>query len=626
MPEHGLAVRETQIALCHAMLDSLFEGRITLCDAGVGIGKTHAYLVACLLWQIYRPAQLPRTVVISTSSVALQSAILKEYLPLLSRVLVQAGILDAPVHAIVRKGKERFVCEQRLAERFAQVLSKAHGSSQQEAALRALEKTCDLDEALGLSGFDRRHVCVPPFCPRDCSARNFCRYQKYLRDAQGADIMIQICNHNYLLADAAHRQQELRPLLKNYHVLVVDEAHKLPEAARQMYSRSVSQEDLRAFCRLLQRAHLSREAGRLAEVQAALSAVLVRDDRLEEEARAAFVLAPPRTHALEAAITCLRQLAARLAICFPGWEVKQLKDMADTLELFRNNDSRWVLYVQYDRQGAPTLCAVNREIPAQMERALWETGRPAILTSGTLVSGGSFARIRQMLGLESNIRTGSFEAVSPFNYKQNCLLYIPKDMPSPGNRRNVEVLAQRIEELVKAVHGHALVLFTSYRLMSEVHALLRGRLPFPLLEAWRNGQQIIRLFKSLPNAVLFAAGPCWEGIDFPGDMVSLLVIARLPFPVPDPLSEAEKMYYSSLHDYIQAVVLPDMQRKLRQGFGRAIRTETDTCVVAILDQRAQEGQRYHTAVLEALPECRITSSMEHIAQFIRERKAPEYFC
>ena len=151
-------------------------------------------------------------------------------------------------------------------------------------------------------------------------------------------------------------------------------------------------------------------------------------------------------------------------------------------------------------------------------------------------------------------------------------------------------------------------------------------LPFPLLEAWRNGQQIIRLFKNLPNAVLFAAGPCWEGIDFPGDMVSLLVIARLPFPVPDPLSEAEKMYYPSLHDYIQAVVLPDMQRKLRQGFGRAIRTETDTCVVAILDQRAQEGQRYHTAVLEALPECRITSSMEHIAQFIRERKAPEYFC
>lgn len=155
--------------------------------------------------------------------------------------------------------------------------------------------------------------------------------------------------------------------------------------------------------------------------------------------------------------------------------------------------------------------------------------------------------------------------------------------------------------------------------------MLQNRLPFPLLEAWRNGQQIIRLFKSLPNAVLFAAGPCWEGIDFPGDMVSLLVIARLPFPVPDPLSEAEQKQYPSLHDYIQTVVLPDMQRKLRQGFGRAIRTETDTCVVAILDQRAEKGQRYRNAVLEALPKCRITDNMEQVAQFIQEQKGPEYF-
>lgn len=618
-------MRETQIALCHAMLDSLFEGRITLCDAGVGIGKTHAYLVACLLWQICRPAQLSRTVVISTSSVALQSAILGEYLPLLSRMLVQAGILDAPVRAIVRKGKERFVCEQRLAERFAQVLSKANDSGRQETALRALEKTCDLDKALGLSGFDRRHVCVPPFCPRDCTARDFCRYQQYLRDSQRANIMIQICNHNYLLADAAHRQQGLRPLLKDYHVLVIDEAHKLPEAARQMYGRNVSQEDLSAFCRLLQREHLSREASRLAEVQAALSTALARDDRLEEEARIAFVLTPSRARALEATITCLRQLAARLTFYLPGWVVGRLKDMADTLELFQNNDSHCVLYVQYDRQGAPMLCAASREVHAQLERALWATGRPAILTSGTLASGGNFARIRQMLGLERNIRTGSFEAMSPFDYERNCLLYIPRDMPSPGNRRNVEALAHRIEELTKAVHGHALVLFTSYRLMGEVHALLRNRLPFPLLEAWRNGQQIIRLFKSLPNAVLLAAGPCWEGIDFPGDMVSLLVIARLPFPVPDPVSESEKAQYPSLHDYIQTVVLPDMQRKLRQGFGRAIRTETDTCTVAILDQRAQEGQRYHMAVLEALPKCRLSDSLEDVARFIRERKTLEYF-
>ena len=86
--------------------------------------------------------------------------------------------------------------------------------------------------------------------------------------------------------------------------------------------------------------------------------------------------------------------------------------------------------------------------------------------------------------------------------------------------------------------------------------------------------------------MLFAAGSCWEGIDFPGDVVSSLIIPRLPFPVPDSLSEAEQKRYFSLQDYIQAVVIPGMQVKLRQGFGRAIRTETDTCVVSILDDRA----------------------------------------
>ena len=127
--------------------------------------------------------------------------------------------------------------------------------------------------------------------------------------------------------------------------------------------------------------------------------------------------------------------------------------------------------------------------------------------------------------------------------------------------------------------------------------------------------------------MLFAAGSCWEGIDFPGDVVSSLIIPRLPFPVPDPLSEAEQKRYFSLQDYIQAVVIPGMQVKLRQGFGRAIRTETDTCVVSILDDRAAPapGGRYHRAALEALPAMIMTQKIEDVERFIRERKSPDYF-
>ena len=109
-----------------------------------------------------------------------------------------------------------------------------------------------------------------------------------------------------------------------------------------------------------------------------------------------------------------------------------------------------------------------------------------------------------------------------------------------------------------------------------------------------------------------AAGSCWEGVDFPGDMVSSLIIVKLPFAVPDPISEAQKKEYASLKDYIQAVIVPDMQKKLRQGFGRALRTETDTCVVSILDERAGEGGRYHEEVMCALPSCKMAKDIKDI--------------
>lgn len=97
------------------------------------------------------------------------------------------------------------------------------------------------------------------------------------------------------------------------------------------------------------------------------------------------------------------------------------------------------------------------------------------------------------------------------------------------------------------------------------------------------------------------------------------------FPVPDPISEAEREQYPTLQDYIREVIIPDMQVKLRQGFGRAIRTETDTCVVSILDHRAAPEERYHRAVLETLPPLHIARKIEDVEDFIRTKKSPDYF-
>ena len=136
LPESGLTVRKEQILLCHDMLDGLLHNTISLCDAGVGIGKTYAYLVACILAQKYS-LHLNRPIVISTSSVALQDAIIGEYLPFLSKVLLSNSVIDEPLTAYLRKGKERFVCDERLSQRLKAVAG-TKKNAKQLAALRSL--------------------------------------------------------------------------------------------------------------------------------------------------------------------------------------------------------------------------------------------------------------------------------------------------------------------------------------------------------------------------------------------------------------------------------------------------------------------------------------------------------
>ena len=616
LPRHGMAVREEQIALCHEVLDTLYNKEISLCEAGVGTGKTLAYLVGCILWQMHRPERMKLPIVISTSSVALQDAILTEYLPDLSAILLDEGIITAPITAVVRKGKERFVCDARLAERASLVQP---SRKRQRNSLHIAENILDMDHIPELSRYDRCRICVPQSCPRDCFLRLDCRYQQYLRDSMKPDI--QICNHNYLLADASHRQEDRPLLLRSYQALVVDEAHKLPDAARQMYTETLSESDMNDLCLQLQQAHYLHLAQRLRSAFLAFSISCGKSlSRLRRKDSVPFTLTPFRREALADCIAILQYTGG--LVDMPRYLRHRLGEAESFFRLFLLEVPTRILYIDYDADGKPTFCAASSRVPQLLRSALWNTREPAILTSGTLAAAGDFGHTEQLLGLTSYRPLRHFHADSPFNYKEKCLLYFsPRAMARVDNRR----MAEEIVQLVDACHGHALVLFTAYRQMAEVRALTDGQWPYPTYQAWRNGGKIIQQFKESGNGVLFAAGSCWEGIDFPGDMVSLLIIAKLPFPIPDPVSDYERRQYPNLRDYINAEIIPEMQKKLRQGFGRAIRTEQDSCVVAILDERAGIGGKYHDAALSALPTCPTTEKIEDVQQFIREQKRPDYF-
>lgn len=512
LPRHGMAVREEQIALCHEVLDTLYNKEISLCEAGVGTGKTLAYLVGCILWQMNRPERMKLPIVISTSSVALQDAILTEYLPDLSAVLLDEGIITAPITAVVRKGKERFVCDARLAERASLVQP---SRKRQTNSLNIAAHILDMDHIPELSRYDRCRICVPQSCPRDCFMRLDCRYQQYLRDSMKPDI--QICNHNYLLADASHRLEDRPLLLRSYQALVVDEAHKLPDAARQMYTETLSSRAMDELCLLLQQAHYKDFARQLRTTFLTLSFSCTQGfSKLRRKVSEPFVLTPFRRAALIDCIALLQNAGGLPDV--PRYLLNRLGEAESLLRLFLLEVPTRILYIDYDaRWPAHILRSQQPRTAAAPQRPVEHT---RTRDSDLRHAGCSrkFQPHRTAFGLTTYRPLRHFRADSPFNYKKKCLLYFP---PRTKTRMDNRRMAEEIVRLVGACHGHALVLFTAYRQMAEVRALTDGQWQYPTYQAWRNGGKIIQKFKQSGNGVLFAAGSCWEGIDFPGDMVSL---------------------------------------------------------------------------------------------------------
>lgn len=617
LPAQGMAERPAQVALSHQMLDAMLDKSIALCDAGTGIGKTYAYLVAGTVFHRFRAAQgmASQTLLISTSSIALQNAVLNDYLPFLSDVLLKDGLLDTPLRAVLRKGKSHYVCDARLDRRLRAVNLKRK-NPQAGAALLSLRDHLDMDMAAHLSNYDRERVCVPQVC--DCG-RECCRYNLFLEVCDSNHFHFQICNHNLLLADAIHRSVGRRPVFPEYSGLIIDEAHKLPETARQMFGITLTADDIRSLIHALRSEHFLLASETLAEAAGPLLREMSKTwDAGRQFSHFGRLLAEPN-HALP---VIQRQISDLLT---PSAR-KQLEQISPKTELFGSSQPDMVFYLAEDERGGTMLCAAISDLTAQFRQTLWQQDKPMILTSGTLAVGEDFRRFKEKTGLLADGRVRECVAPSPFDYSRNCLLYVPRLPPRLDGKSYYDRLAEEIVALLNTAHGHALALFTSYAAMSAVKERLRKQtISYPLFTMGRNNGQTIEQFKASPGSVLLATGAAWEGFDFPGDCVSLLIIPRLPFPIPDALKEKEREKYPNLRSFLQTAVVPEMQIKLKQGFGRAIRTETDTCVVAILDERTNRGRRYFPDVMAALPEMPITNSLTEVEKFIRGRKPESYF-
>lgn len=657
LPKYGYTVRKNQIELAEHILATIAIRGISLAESAVGTGKTHAYLVAAVLakrgrindfWlQGHYPGQsyigsTQMPVVIATSSIALQRALVKDYIPLLSKILVDNDIIRERLSCVVRKGKEHFLCEKRL-----QIFGE-DADEQTKLLLRNIMEentSCDLADSERLTPYIKKRICVTGKCEASCQYASRCRYMRYLSAANNPKVDIQITNHNYFLADILHRNNGKRPLIPDYQLVVIDEAHKFLQAARQMYGVELSTAEITALADnirdimkdnlMIQRTKKLAGQGMRLFKRMQESIPSQEDDERE---RFPATLDKETQRYLKNIAGIAQELMDEISgssvpLRFRDhksqvlWNLERMGGTANTLR-GSNGLISWVEYPKND--SGVVLCGIPKDLDEKLCHDIWDTGIPTVLTSGTLSAGGNFGRVKQSLGIcrVNERRLLETSKPSPFDYRNNSLLYFSEQVPFPDHHDKgyIAAVADEIEKLIRASNGHAAVLFTSYNVMGLVYAVLQRRfLPYHIFRMGKRDINALGKFRQSGNGILFAAGALWEGIDIPGDTLSMLIIVKLPFAAPDPIGDYEKAMLGGMQAYKAKALVPDMLVKLKQGFGRLIRTETDTGVCAILDCRAKESGAYHRHVLNALPACRVTSSIREVDRFMQKQKDGEYF-
>ena len=519
LPEHGYTLRTEQLALAQDILKALSRRSVLLAEAGVGIGKTHAYLITAALvkrgnlndfWLrgcypgMAYAAKMP--VVVATSSIALQKAIVQDYIPEISRILLERGIIRKPLTCVLRKGKEHYLCDKRLHLLWKQTADT--GVKKLLVPLLPSRSGIDLGEMDFLSPYIKRRICVKGRCGVNCGWRDICRYRAFYATAQLDKVDFQICNHNYLLADTLHRANGQKPLIPNYQAVVLDEAHKFLQAARQMYGVSLTSEALPHLAKTIRSfvfqqgqstAELWRDADKLTSQSERLFYTLHENvpdlpDCEDETERFQTEIDSPALQRLHNLSELIDRLMLRLKASQPLKKYEapcartlwELDEAQKQIAAFLQPDSLvyWLEQPTADSDEI-LLCGIPKRLGDSLHADLWSKGIPIVLTSGTMAAGTDFRYLKRGLGLERISSGKLLETVrpSPFDYKNNVLIYTSNAVPFPDSRdgRYIAAVADELERLILAAHGHTAALFTSYRVMELVYALLQRRgLPFPL--------------------------------------------------------------------------------------------------------------------------------------------------
>jgi Rad3-related DNA helicase/DNA polymerase III epsilon subunit-like protein len=635
-------LRESQLQMSLAVAQLYARGGRLLVEAGPGTGKSLAYLLPA----VHHAVASGERVVIATNTITLQEQLFSKDIPFMR------SWLPFDFKASLLKGRANYVSLRRWNRYLNAPSRRADGGwFHEELSFKLrmlvwLAQTHNGDRAeIKLNGFEELFWLRAASTPDDCLAahcENYktqrCFYWNSRRAAQDADVIV--TNHALLLADALAGGSVLPP----HEHLVVDEAHQLEETAVDALTLRVGEEELlesidgtltwfkaavgppdeavrtsAADCRLAV-TDFFREARAI--IRARQPEVPLRPSRDDPVILDAISRGLPDISQLAALASGLAEQATALRVALDDAGARlpleanpyaereldlfkaQLKGRADLVvqALLQPHPERLYWIGTERRSGRPVLHAAPTAAGRELQARAFQGKATVVFTSATLAVADSFAYFKRGVGLEA-LATHEMVLASPFDYLSQALLCLPTDLRDLTDPAFLDQVTEVVAEIAEAIGGRTLVLFTSHQQLRDVADRLRTRTArggLSVLAQNLDGtrRQLLAQFQERPRSILLGSSSFWEGIDVPGDALSCVVIVRLPFRVPsDPLQLARS---ASLADPFGQLALPEAVLRLKQGFGRLIRRQTDRGAVVLMDHRIA-NRTYGAAFLDALP-------------------------
>lgn len=633
----GYEFRQEQLQMAHEVARAFEASEHLVVEAGTGVGKSFAYLIPAVSLAL----KAEQKVVISTNTISLQEQLVTKDIPFLQRVLPR------DFNVVLAKGRRNYLSRRRLKN----LLHYEHGLFD---TYEEVEEVAEIEEWVNhtvdgsrtdLSWQPQPQVWDKVASDRDnclgrnCETYDTCFYFKARREMHDADLLI--VNHHLLFSDLAIRKnsEEAMGVLPDYDYLIIDEAHHLEATATNHASVDFSNTRVKWVLDSLYNARNEDGLAKrftspqlMVEVEAAreqanilFSNIIDFMQEIDAE-RSSTTL----THRIDESNFVRNVLDAPLADIEKT--LKRLKDgvmteddeqeitahhrycerLRDELDMIiRQNDPDYVYWAEISTRGRTPRILLNAtpaNVNQMLQDHLFTAKNSVVMTSATLSTNRNFDYFKKRVGI-SGCR--ELLAHSPFDFKKQVQIHIPRDMPHPNSNAFVPATIQKIKHYLKLTHGKAFVLFTSYKMMDEVYDSVAPDLEEMGIDTFKQGGDLSRTamlqaFREDTDSVLFGTSSFWEGVDVRGESLSNVIITRLPFEVPThPVMEARvKQIKEQGGNEFFEFSLPEAVLRLKQGFGRLIRTQTDEGIVVILDPRIRTAS-YGKQFLESLPNCEI---------------------